>query len=354
MPTNNRIIKSAGVPEGYIEATMGTFYINTQSSSIYVKLRGDTSTNVGWFGLVCKGYYIGEGNPENVVVAPKFAYYLDTLNENLYIQLTNNNSAISQGWICATEGNIIVLDESPSEAGTEGNIGDIFINSTDATIFVMTSNGWTQLSTLEVNSSDVLVNLSELLTNVVEITDAYFNLFINPEPMDISVTQYNSNGELKTYNIPNRAKDKQVYLGTENPEGVFKYGLGSLYMNTSNNSLFIKVTNANTAEGWKAILYGDKVNEPLHINTETGKLEIKTDYIPIQGSINLINSNDIYTALTAKAETSGDPEQTFRVAYPVEEEDAVNLGFIKSLFSYDSETDTVSLNSELIKTLLQE
>lgn len=354
MPTNNRIIKSAGSPEGFIEAARGTFYINTQSSSVYTKLRGDASTNVGWFGLICKGYYSGEGSPENNVIASKMACYLDTLNENLYVQLNNSPTPVSQGWVCVTNGNVVVLDANPSESGTEGNVGDVFINNTDATMFAMTTNGWTQLTTLDVNSSDILTNLSELLTNVVEVTDAYFNLFINPEPMDISVTQYDSNGELKTYTIPNRAKDRQVHLGTENPEGNLNYSLGSLYMNTATRTLYIKTTNADSTEGWKALIYEDKLIEPLYIDSETGKISIRTDYMPIEGSMNMVNSNDIYTALSAKADLSGNPEQNFRVAYPIENEDAINFEFIKSLFTYDSETDVVSLNSELLKTWYQE
>ena len=43
-----QVIRGNGSPEGFIEAGRGTFYINTQSSSIFVKIKGDETTNKGW------------------------------------------------------------------------------------------------------------------------------------------------------------------------------------------------------------------------------------------------------------------------------------------------------------------
>ena len=54
----------------------------------------------------------------------------------------------------------------------------------------------------------VAENLAELLTNSVNMTQVYYDLFFNPEPMDITLYQYDGDNRLVAVVIPNRAKDK--------------------------------------------------------------------------------------------------------------------------------------------------
>lgn len=54
----------------------------------------------------------------------------------------------------------------------------------------------------------VAENLAELLTNSVNMTQVYYDLFFNPEPMDITLYQYDDDNKLVEVVIPNRAKDK--------------------------------------------------------------------------------------------------------------------------------------------------
>ena len=54
----------------------------------------------------------------------------------------------------------------------------------------------------------VAENLSELLTNSVNMTQVYYDLFFNPNPMDITLYQYDEDNKLVEVVIPNRAKDK--------------------------------------------------------------------------------------------------------------------------------------------------
>ena len=54
----------------------------------------------------------------------------------------------------------------------------------------------------------VAENLAELLTNSVNMTQVYYDLFFNPEPMDITLYQYDDDNRLVEVVIPNRAKDK--------------------------------------------------------------------------------------------------------------------------------------------------
>ena len=74
MAVDNRLIKSIGSPEGVIDAPKGTFYINTQTSGIYVKIDGNENTSSGWIGLLSKGYYTFNQSPVGEVYAPRFAY----------------------------------------------------------------------------------------------------------------------------------------------------------------------------------------------------------------------------------------------------------------------------------------
>ena len=97
-------------------------------------------------------------------------------------------------------------------------------------------------------------NLAELLTNTVNLTDVYYDLFINPTPMDITLKQYNSNNELIEVTIPNRAKDRQISLSGEgSPEGVIEAPLGTFYVDIQNNLVYIKKT-LSGSNGWQLIL----------------------------------------------------------------------------------------------------
>lgn len=62
---------------------------------------------------------------------------------------------------------------------------------------------------IELDINTVIENLSELLTNSVNLTNKYYDLFINPEPLDVELELYNEENELVTVTVPNRAKDKQ-------------------------------------------------------------------------------------------------------------------------------------------------
>ena len=55
-------------------------------------------------------------------------------------------------------------------------------------------------------------NLVELLTNSTNMTSVFYDVFLNPTPMDVTLQQYDSNNELITVTIPNRAKDRKIAL----------------------------------------------------------------------------------------------------------------------------------------------
>ena len=55
-------------------------------------------------------------------------------------------------------------------------------------------------------STNTVENLSELLTKAINLADIYYDLFINPEQMDVTIQYYDSNGQLVEVEVPNRAK----------------------------------------------------------------------------------------------------------------------------------------------------
>lgn len=101
---------------------------------------------------------------------------------------------------------------------------------------------------------DVIIeNIAELLTNSVNITDKFYDIFFNPEPMDVTFEQYNDDNKLVEVTIPNRAKDlKNIKVGSRNPEGQVSAEVGTLYINSSVPQLYIKVEGTNE-NGWVAI-----------------------------------------------------------------------------------------------------
>ena len=101
---------------------------------------------------------------------------------------------------------------------------------------------------------DVIIeNITELLTNSVNITDKFYDIFFNPEPMDVTFEQYNDDNKLIEVTIPNRAKDlKNIKVGSRNPEGQVSAEVGTLYINSSVPQLYIKVEGTNE-NGWVAI-----------------------------------------------------------------------------------------------------
>ena len=108
--------------------------------------------------------------------------------------------------------------------------------------------------TNEVDTETIIENLTELLQNTVNMTSVFYDIFINPTPMDVTLTQYDSEGELITITVPNRAKDLQrALIGTGSPEGVISASEGTLYVDSATQTAYVKV-NGSGNTGWKIIL----------------------------------------------------------------------------------------------------
>lgn len=98
---------------------------------------------------------------------------------------------------------------------------------------------------------DVLLeNVVELLTNTVNMTAKFYDIFLNPTPMDIELEQYNDQNELVTVTFPNRAKDRILTLfGEGSPEGSVVAVMGTMYIDILNSEVYIKVSGSDEY-GW--------------------------------------------------------------------------------------------------------
>ena len=152
----------------------------------------------------------------------------------------------------------------------------------------------TELNKLEATQEvqtiqSVSENLSELLTNSVNMVDKYYEIFFDPTPHYVELEQYNSDGELLKTLVPNRALDRSVALsGVEDPENVVYGVLGSLYVNTITRDLFIKKT-AEGNNGWVNI-----TPQKIELYTESFIVDSDTTSVLLLHKVQNKENIDIY------------------------------------------------------------
>ena len=67
---------------------------------------------------------------------------------------------------------------------------------------------------------DIVNLLTILFTNLNNQNEQYYDMFLNPVPMDLDLERYDENGELVTVVHPNVAKMRiSTYTGTGSPNG---------------------------------------------------------------------------------------------------------------------------------------
>ena len=132
-------------------------------------------------------------------------------------------------------------------------------------------------------------NLSELLTNSVNIVDKYYEIFFDQTPHYVELEQYDSDGQLIKTLVPNRALDRSVSLsGDKDPEGFVDGVLGCLYVNTTSRDLFIKKTTEGKI-GWENI-----TPKRLNYHVDTFDVDSSTTSVVLFKEVNDKNYIDIY------------------------------------------------------------
>lgn len=145
----------------------------------------------------------------------------------------------------------------------------------------------------------VAENLTELLTSVTNMTSAFYNIFLNPEPMDVELQMYDSNNQLITVEIPNRAKDKAgAYTGEGTPNGFVAAPVGSAYVDTLNNVVYYK-TSGNDQYGWVAVVNESLMRATLVQLLIDGGYITETDLSRILENEGYVKTTDIATKQSA-------------------------------------------------------
>ena len=100
------------------------------------------------------------------------------------------------------------------------------------------------------STEDIINALSTLYFNLNEIERIYYDMFINPIPMDVTFQRYDDTGKLETITLPNRAKDSQATLiGVGDPNGSVAASIGTFYVNTASYDLYYK-SSGSDSQGW--------------------------------------------------------------------------------------------------------
>lgn len=143
----------------------------------------------------------------------------------------------------------------------------------------------------EQDISVIAENLTELLQNTVNMTSVYYDIFLNPEPQKVKITQFDNNNELKTIEIPNRAMDRQIALsGSGSPEGQKEANVGATYVDTQNQAVYFKTSGTGNT-GWTLVLTQADVNSAVETYVD-GK-----DFVTNTGLSNYLSVNE-YTTQT--------------------------------------------------------
>jgi len=96
--------------------------------------------------------------------------------------------------------------------------------------------------------------LAILMTNSVAFSSKLYDLFVSSTPMDIEFNVWTSVDSFETITVPNRAKGNiPASYGIGSPEGEIEASYGSIYLDQSDGSIYIKTT-LDGSDGWLKLI----------------------------------------------------------------------------------------------------
>ena len=123
---------------------------------------------------------------------------------------------------------------------------------------------------LSYTDEELTILLTHLFVNMNNLDATYYDMFYNQTPMDIKLLRYNSDGDLKEYSIPNRAKDRAyITIGNGSPEGVVVANVGAQYIDQNTSITYYKATGYDTAVGWAEYLTESNFVKDINYITPT-------------------------------------------------------------------------------------
>lgn len=163
-------------------------------------------------------------------------------------------------------------------------------------------------TTDDINYNIIQRQLAILMTNSVAFSSKLYDMFVTSTPMDIEFNVWTSTNKFETITVPNRAKGNiPASYGEGSPDGNVDASYGSIYIDESDNSVYIKVS-IEGPDGW------------LKLMTEADLTAHDRSPLAHDGILAKIDgayANGVYS--------------TFKVADPVDDLDAVNKGSLDTL-----------------------
>lgn len=197
---------------------------------------------------------------------------------------------------------------------------------------------------------DLINAVSVLYFNLMEIERIYYDMFINPTPMDVEFQRYDDAGVLERILLPNRAKDATpIATGDGSPNDRQPANPGALYLDVSSLNLYFKSSGTDN-QGW-VLLYsvanldikqflkpdgnGSRLTD-LNVNNVTaGKLPVERGGTGDDGTITGIvkaNGTNKYEAATDGIDYLGPNSFTGLICYyPVDPRGTVGSSTLKKL-----------------------
>ena len=139
---------------------------------------------------------------------------------------------------------------------------------------------------------DIVNLLSILFTNLNNQNEMYYNMFLNPVPMDLELERYDETGKLVTVTLPNVAKMRVgAYSGEGDPNGKQAASMGSLYIDTLNRSIYYKGSGSDSY-GWQLVWSTANLIENVNFISPTGN----------GSQLQQLNANNIKLGLAARGQ----------------------------------------------------
>jgi len=100
------------------------------------------------------------------------------------------------------------------------------------------------------SDEQIIALLQMLFTNMNNLDKLYYDMFINQNPLMLTLERYNADGVIETYQLPNRAMDRSnVLQGRGTPERSQIAGMGTIYIDVLTSNIYLKATEGG-ATGW--------------------------------------------------------------------------------------------------------
>ena len=213
---------------------------------------------------------------------------------------------------------------------------------------------------MAVDIEEIAVLLSRLEVNFSNILSSYFDIFYNNVPQDVTLEYFpKEGGDLQTIQVPNRAKYfLNIKSGDGSPEGHVNGNVGAIYQDLTNGDFYIKYTPMERQDGWKKLAtidnleglivkengipegYNTAPKGTLYIDLTTGSLWIKQTSAGNTGWVEVFRTDLATIRLDNLDEIGEDKLRTSNMYYTGLDQTADILGYKQLEEMYHSQIDT--------------